>query len=114
MTLPPPPEWYAPPPVATPAGYAVATPAGYPAAPRETNASATIAFVLSLLGLVLTPVVDVAAVIVGHHALSTIRRTGEAGASLAKAALAIGYSLIGIGALVIAFVGSMIFGAIAH
>jgi len=122
MTLPPPPDWYAPPPVATPAGYAgatpagyaVAAPAGYPAAPRVTNSSATIAFVLSLLGLVLTPVVDIAAVIVGHHALGTIRRTGEAGAGLATAALAIGYSLIGIGALVIAFFGAMIFGSIAQ
>jgi peptidyl-prolyl cis-trans isomerase B (cyclophilin B) len=78
------------------------------------NTSATIAFVLSLLGLVFTPIVDVAAVIVGHHALSTIRRTGEAGAGLAKAALAIGYGLIGVGALVTAFLIAMIFGSIAQ
>jgi uncharacterized membrane protein len=89
-------------------------PAGYPAAPRAANTSASIAFVLSLLGLVLTPVVDVAAVIVGHHALSTIRRTGEAGAGLAKAALAIGYSLIGIGTMTTAFVVAMIFGSVAQ
>ena len=106
MTLPPPSQWYPPPPAAVPAGY--------PVAPRVANTSATIAFVLSLLGLVFTPVVDIAAVIVGHHALSTIRRTGEAGAGLAKAALAIGYSLIGIGALVVGFVAAMIFGSIAH
>jgi hypothetical protein len=79
-----------------------------------TNSSASIAFVLSLLGLVLTPVVDVAAVIVGHHALRTIRRTGEGGAGLAKAALAIGYSLIGVGVLVGSFFVAMIVGSIAQ
>jgi hypothetical protein len=78
------------------------------------NTSATIAFVLSLLGLVLTPVVDIAAVIVAHHALGTIRRTGEAGAGLAKAALVIGYSLIGIGVLVTAFFVAMLFGSVAQ
>jgi uncharacterized membrane protein len=106
VTLPPPPEWYPPPPVSGPSGY--------PAAPQAANASATIAFVLSLLGLVFTPVVDIAAVIVGHHALRTIRRTGEAGAGLAKAALGIGYSLIGIGALVTAFLIAMLIGSIAQ
>src|SRR5512143_3440865 len=106
VALPPPPQWYPPP--------AVVGPARYPAAPRVANTSATIAFVLALLGLVLAPVVDIAAVIVGHHALGTIRRTGEAGAGLAKAALAIGYSLIGMGALVTAFLVSMIAGSVAH
>jgi uncharacterized membrane protein len=82
--------------------------------PVSTNSSATIAFVLALLGLVFTPVVDIAAVIVGHHALATIRRTGEAGAGLAKAALAIGYSLIGIGVLVVAFMAAAVAGSIAQ
>lgn len=92
----------------------VTGPAGYPPAPRATNSSATIAFVLSLLGLVFTPIVDIAAVIVGHHALRTIRRTGEAGAGLAKAALAIGYGLIGVGALVTAFIVAMLVGSTAQ
>lgn len=122
----PPPEWYPtpaptyPPAVVYPTpgpAYSpapVTGPAGYPPAPRVTNSSATIAFVLSLLGLVFTPIVDIAAVIVGHHALRTIRRTGEAGAGLAKAALAIGYGLIGVGALVTAFVVAMLVGSTAQ
>ncbi len=89
-------------------------PAYAPTPPAATNTSATIAFVLALLGLVLTPVVDIAAVIVGHHALATIRKTGEAGAGLAKAALAIGYSLIGIGTLVVVFVAAAIAGSVAQ
>jgi uncharacterized membrane protein len=103
VTLPPPPGFdpFLPPPTA-----ATNTSA--------TNSSATIAFVLALLGLVFTPVVDVAAVIVGHHALATIRRTGEQGAGLAKAALVIGYSLIGLGVLVVAFVVAVRVGSIAQ
>jgi uncharacterized membrane protein len=88
--------------------------AGYAAPAQATNSSATIAFVLSLLGLVLTPVVDVAAVIVGHYALRTIRRTGEAGAGLAKAALGIGYSLIGVGTMTTAFFVAMLAGSVAN
>jgi uncharacterized membrane protein len=84
------------------------------AAPAATNSSATIAFILALLGLIFTPVVDIAAVIVGHHALATIRRTGEPGAGLAKAALAIGYSLIGIGVCVVAFMVAVIAGSVAQ
>ena len=124
MTLPPPPssDPFLPPPApqyAAPQPYApgYAQPAGTatpPPASATTNSSATIAFVLALLGLVLTPVVDIAAVIVGHYALATIRRTGEAGAGLAKAALAIGYSLIGIGVLVVAFVAAAVAGSIAQ
>jgi hypothetical protein len=78
-----------------------------------TNTSAVIAFVLSVLGLVFTPIVDIAAVIVGHHALAVIRRTGESGAGLAKAALIIGYSLIVAATVLAAFFASMIAGAIA-
>lgn len=130
MTLPPPPNFdpFQPPPPAAPYGSPQPYPPGYsyptgfaapPAAPvtannATTNTSATIAFVLALLGLVLTPVVDIAAVIVGHYALATIRRTGQQGAGLAKAALAIGYSLIGLGALVVAFVVAAIAGSVAQ
>jgi hypothetical protein len=130
VTLPPPPNsdpFLPPPPAATygsPQPYApgYAYPNGFatpPAAPGATNTavtntSATIAFVLALLGLVLTPVVDIAAVVVGHHALATIRRTGEQGAGLAKAALAIGYSLLGLGALVVAFFVAAVAGSIAQ
>jgi len=113
---PPPAATYAPPqPYAAYPGYASpANPAAYPATPASTNGSATVAFILALLGLVLTPVVDIAAVIVGHYALATIRRTGEPGAGLAKAALAIGYSLIGIGTLVVAFAVAAVSGSIAQ
>jgi hypothetical protein len=128
MTLPPPPspEPYRPPPApapyTSPQPYAAypgynSNPTGTappPAAYAGTNTSATIAFVLALLGLVFTPVVDIAAVIVGHYALATIRRTGEQGAGLAKAALAIGYSLLGIGVLVTAFVVAMFVGSTAQ
>jgi hypothetical protein len=128
MTLPPPPspEPYqpAPPPApySSPQPYAAypgyySNPTGSappPAAYAGTNTSATIAFVLALLGLVFTPLVDIAAVIVGHYALATIRRTGEQGAGLAKAALAIGYSLLGIGVLVTAFVVAMLVGSTAQ
>ena len=78
-----------------------------------TNTSAIIAFVLSLLGIVLTPIVDIAAVILGHHALASVRRTGQPGASLAKAALVIGYTLIVTGVAVAAFFVSMIAGSVA-
>ena len=128
MTLPPPPnpDPFQPPPAPAPysspqphaayPGY-YANPTGTappPAAYSRTNSSATIAFVLALLGLVFTPVVDIAAVIVGHHALATIRRTGEQGAGLAKAALAIGYSLLGTGLLVVAFVVATLVGSTAQ
>ncbi len=106
-----PPSTYAPPP-----GYSspyVTAPIGSPTPVAATSTSATIAFVLSLLGLVLTPVVDIAAVIVGHYALATIRRTGQAGAGLAKAALVIGYSLIMVGLATTAFLAAMIAGAVA-
>jgi len=109
---------YAAPPTAPQPAYAAPpnpyAPPQYSATPAPvTNTSAVIAFVLSLLGLVFTPIVDIAAVILAHHALSTTRRTGQAGAGLAKAALVIGYSLIVAGAALTAFLASMIAASVA-
>lgn len=58
----------------------------YPAfsAPK-TNGLAIAAFVLSLLGFALLPV------ILGHVALGQVKRTGDAGAGFAIAGLVIGY-----------------------
>ncbi len=54
-------------------------------ATASTNAVAVVAFVLSLLGFSLIPV------ILGHIALGQIRRRGEGGAAFAVIGLVLGY-----------------------
>jgi hypothetical protein len=64
---------------------------------------ALIGFILSVAGF-FTFVTAIPGVILGHIALKQIRVTREAGHGLAVAALAVGYSLIGLGILTVFFV----------
>ena len=57
--------------------------------------------VLAIISLVSAFVVPVAGIVLGHLALSQIRRTGEAGRGLAQGGLIVGYMFTG---LIILFV----------
>lgn len=65
---------------------------------QPSSGKATTALVLALLSLVCGPLTGIPAVIVGHMALSEIRRSGGAigGGGKATAALVIGYIWIAI------------------
>lgn len=56
--------------------------------------------VLAIIALVAAFVMPLAAIIMGHIALSQIRRTGEQGHGLAKAGLILGYVFTAVGVLV--------------
>lgn len=60
-------------------------------AARRTNSSAVAALVCGILGFCGLGPIAIVAVILGHKALSQIRRTGEDGYGLAKAGLVLGY-----------------------
>ena len=82
-------------------GAAVATAGGPPAVPpsqpRKTNALAIASFVLSLMcGSILS-------VVLGHVALSQIRKTNEGGRGLAIAGLVIGYITLVLGIIFLIF-----------
>ncbi len=76
-----------------------AAPVVQPAPP--TNILAIIALVASCIGF------TVPGIVLGHVALYQIRRTGEAGHSLAVAALIVGYILFGLSILIV--IGYIIF-----
>ena len=80
-------------------------PVAAPYAP--TNVMALIGFILSVAGF-FTFVTAIPGVILGHIALKQIRVTREAGHGLAVAALAVGYSLIGLGILTVFFVALLV------
>ncbi len=63
-----------------------------PAPPRPTNAMAVAALISGVLGWVLVPLVGgIAAVVLGHLALSQLKKTGEEGNGLAVGGLMLGY-----------------------
>ncbi|MFK4789177.1 DUF4190 domain-containing protein [Microbacterium sp. ZW T5_56] len=73
------------------------------AAAAPTNTLAVVAFVLSLLGFSLIPV------ILGHLALGQIRRRGEGGAAFAVIGLVLGYlELIAIVILLVVAAGGIL------
>lgn len=71
-----------------------------------TNSMATIAFVVSLVGLLVFPVVgSIVGIVLGHQARKQIAATGEGGSGLATAAIVIGWITIALAVLsVLAFV----------
>jgi hypothetical protein len=74
------------------------------AAPAPVNSLAVVAFVLSLLGFSLIPV------ILGHIALGQIRRRGESGTAFAVVGLVLGYlELIAIIVLLVVLAGGIIY-----
>lgn len=83
-----------------------------PTAVAPTNTLAIISLVMSLVGLV-TAVTAIAGVICGHIALNQIKRTGEQGHGLAVAGLAVGYVIVGLGVLSVAFFFIFFFIALA-
>lgn len=78
-------------------------PPAYAAQAPKTNTMAVVAFVFVWI---FCPV----SIVLGHMALSEIRRTGEGGESLAKAALILGYVFTGLALLLVsvAVVGALI------
>jgi hypothetical protein len=80
-----------PPPAPNPAWTGAVQPGAY--RPRGTNGLAIASFVCSLL------CVNVVAIVLGHVALSQIKRTNEEGRGLAIAGLVIGYITLALGIL---------------
>lgn len=78
-----------------------------PAAPQKTNTLAIVAFIAAFL-------VSIVGIILGHIALSQIKKTGEGGRGLALAGTIIGYVLTFIGLIVgvIVLITTLIFGSI--
>jgi hypothetical protein len=66
---------------------------------RCTNSSAIAALVCGILAFCGLGPIAIAAIILGHKALSQIRRTGEDGYGLAKAGLVLGYLSLALGVL---------------
>lgn len=79
-------------------------PPGYAPAPAPpTNVMAVWSLVSSILGITLLPAVgSVAGVVLGHIAMSQLKRTGESGRGLAIAGLVVGYSGVVIIGLIVA------------
>ena len=75
----------------------------------RTNSSAIAALVCGVLAFCGLAPIGIAAVILGHRALSRIRRTGEHGYGLAKAGLVLGYL-----ALTLAALGFLVMLAMSH
>lgn len=115
MTTPPNDPFSPPPAGSVSASAAPFDPAAPPAArgpvPPPTNGSAIAAFVLSLFAVI--PLVSVVAVIVGHFAQATVRRTGEGGYGLARAGTIIGYVGVGLWSLAVVFAVARIAGGLA-
>lgn len=59
---------------------------------RTTNVLAIISMTASIIGLVSFAILSIAGVIMGHIALSQIKRRGEAGRGMAIAGLIVGYA----------------------
>lgn len=72
-------------------------PYGYQAV-RPQNSMALVALILSLVGLMVWITAPIGAIL-GHSALKEIRRTGEDGEGMAKAAIIVGWILTGLGVL---------------
>ena len=74
-----------------------------PAAPR-TNSFAVAALVCGILAFCGLGPIAIVAVVLGHRALSQIRRTGEDGYGLARAGLVLGYVALALGVLALLIV----------
>lgn len=74
-----------------------------PTTPQKTNDLAVASIVCGGLGF-MTGITAIPAIITGHMALSKIRQTGEDGRGLAVAGLAMGYTIVGAGLLMVIFV----------
>jgi uncharacterized membrane protein len=69
---------------------------GYPVAAPPTNGLAVASLILGILGFVTCGVTSVLAVILGHVALSQIKRSGEQGHGMAMAGVILGWILTGL------------------
>jgi len=110
---------YAPPAYAQPQpAYAQPQPAYAPqyaqatAAP-PTNVLAVISMISSIVGVFFWGIFAVAGVIMGHIALSQIKKRGEGGRGMAVAGLIVGYVAIGVWLLIAAFLLIVAFGFLA-
>lgn len=74
-----------------------------PATPQKTNDLAIASVVCGGLGF-MTGITAIPAIITGHMALSKIRQTGEDGRGLAVAGLAMGYTIVAGGLMMVLFV----------
>lgn len=74
-----------------------------PTTPQKTNDLAVASIVCGGLGF-MTGITAIPAIITGHMALSKIRQTGEDGRGLAVAGLAMGYTIVAGGLLMVIFV----------
>ncbi|WP_018254347.1 DUF4190 domain-containing protein [Salinispora mooreana] len=83
-------------------GYPQPTYPGYGYPQPKTNGLATVALVLSLVGIVFCLTAPAGAIL-GHVAQKQIRETGEGGDGVAKAAIISGWILTGLAALVAVF-----------
>jgi len=70
-------------------------------AARRTNSSAVAALACGILAFCGLGPIAIVGVILGHRALSQIRRTGEGGYGLAKAGLVLGYVSLALAVLVL-------------
>jgi len=106
----PPADGAAPPPPAPPAQPAAYPAYGQPPAPGAygppNNTLAIVAMVLSLAGI-LTGITAIVGAILGHVALSQIKRSGEGGRQFALTAIIAGWIITGLGLLI--FIGIIIF-----
>ena len=83
---------------------APASAARAPSAGAGADSAAVWAFALALLGVPLTAMVSIAAVVLAHRSLRRSDEAGQRGAGLASAALVIGYGTIAVTVVVLAFV----------
>lgn len=71
---------------------------------QRTSGMAIAALVCGIAGLMMIPFASIAAIVLGHVSLSSVKRTGEGGRGLALAGLILGY-VVTVGAiLIIAFI----------
>jgi hypothetical protein len=97
-----------PPPSQFPSGYPGPPPyQQYGPPPRRTNSLAVVALIISLAGLITLISAPIGAVL-GHIASREIARTGEEGASLAKAAIWVGWIITGLVVAACCVIGGII------
>lgn len=86
-----------------PQAYQYGPPGHVPAPAPPTNVMTVWSLVSSILGITLLPGLgSVAGIVLGHIAMSQLKRTGESGRGLAIAGLVVGYSGIVIIGLIVA------------
>lgn len=103
---------YAPPAYAQPQP-AYAQQYAQPTVAPPTNVLAVISMISSIVGVFFWGIFAVAGVIMGHIALSQIKKRGEGGRGMAVAGLIVGYAAIGVWLLIAAFLLIVAFGFLA-